>query len=106
MEKYDDAFVIRFLAPWNAPDVEGAMALMTDDCLWEITRGGEPYGAVFCGAEARRHEGQVPCLRCDDDGGRQGRDQAFVPKGGWLGQFCWGRHSSGASSHVLPSGRA
>jgi taurine dehydrogenase small subunit len=54
MEKYDDAFVTRFLAPWNAHDVDGAMALMTDDCLWEITRGGEPYGAVFRGAEAVR----------------------------------------------------
>jgi hypothetical protein len=30
MELYDDAFVAKFLAPWNAHDVDGAMALMAD----------------------------------------------------------------------------
>jgi ketosteroid isomerase-like protein len=44
MAPYDDASVASFLAPWNAHDVDGAMTLMTDDCLWEITRGSEPYG--------------------------------------------------------------
>ena len=37
MQIYDDAFVERFLAPWNSHDVEGAMALMSDECLWEVT---------------------------------------------------------------------
>ena len=50
----DEAFVARFLAPWNAHDVEGAMALMTDDCIWEITRGAEPHGTRFEGAGAVR----------------------------------------------------
>jgi uncharacterized protein (TIGR02246 family) len=54
MELYDDAFVAMFLAPWNAHDVDGAMALMADDCLWEVTRGSEPYGTVFNGDEAVR----------------------------------------------------
>jgi uncharacterized protein (TIGR02246 family) len=54
MGLYDDAFVAKFLAPWNAHDVDGAMALMADDCLWEVTRGSEPYGTVFNGAEAVR----------------------------------------------------
>ena len=54
MARYDDAFVDRFLAPWNRHDIEGALALMTDDCVWEVTRGREPYGAVFTGRAAVR----------------------------------------------------
>lgn len=54
MVPYDNAFVACFLAPWNAHDIDGAMALMTDDCLWEITRGSEPCGTVFRGADAVR----------------------------------------------------
>ena len=30
------------------------MALLTDDCLWEITRGAEPYGTRFKGSKAVR----------------------------------------------------
>ena len=54
MHTYDGAFVERFMAPWNAHDVEGAMVLMTDDCVWEITKGAEPRGAHFAGAAAVR----------------------------------------------------
>ena len=52
MQIYDKAFVERFLEPWNAHDVEGALALMTDDCLWEITRGPEPHGTRLEGSKA------------------------------------------------------
>ena len=41
MARYDDIFVDRFLEPWNRHDVDGALALMTDDCVWEVTRGRE-----------------------------------------------------------------
>jgi len=44
MARYDDTFVDRFLEPWNRHDVDGALALMTDDCVWEVTRGREPHG--------------------------------------------------------------
>lgn len=54
MQTYDDTFVQRFMKPWNAHDVEGAMALMTDDCLWEFTRGSEPHGTRFEGTAAVR----------------------------------------------------
>ena len=54
MQTYDEAFVKRFMAPWNAHDIDGAMVLMTDDCLWEITRGSDPHGARFEGSEAVR----------------------------------------------------
>jgi ketosteroid isomerase-like protein len=39
MARYDEAFVERFLAPWNRHDVDDALALMTDDCVWEVPRG-------------------------------------------------------------------
>ena len=49
MARYDDTFVDRFLEPWNQHDVDGALALMTDDCVWEITRGREPHGTLCTG---------------------------------------------------------
>lgn len=54
MRIYDRAFVDRFLKPWNDHDVEGALALMTDDCVWEITRGSEPHGTRIVGSQAVR----------------------------------------------------
>lgn len=33
MARYDDTFVDRFLEPWNRHDVDGALALMTDDLI-------------------------------------------------------------------------
>ena len=42
-------FVDRFLEPWNRHDVDGALALMTDDCVWEVTRGREPHGTLYTG---------------------------------------------------------
>ena len=53
MQIYDKAFVEKSLAV-ERHDVEGALALMTDDCLWEITRGSEPHGTRLEGAKAVR----------------------------------------------------
>ena len=47
MARYDNTFVDRFLEPWNRHDV--ALALMTDDCVWEVTRGREPHGTLYTG---------------------------------------------------------
>ena len=54
MRGYDRTFVERFLVPWNQHDVDGALALMTDDCFWEVTRGSEPHGTLFSGSTAVR----------------------------------------------------
>ena len=54
MAHYDEAFVDRFLEPWNRHDVDGALALMTDDCVWEVTRGREPHGTLYTGQAAVR----------------------------------------------------
>jgi hypothetical protein len=56
MAPYDDTFVGRVLEPWNQHGVDSALALMTDDCVWEITRGceREPHGTLYTGrAEVR-----------------------------------------------------
>jgi ketosteroid isomerase-like protein len=50
----DDAFVQRFMKSWNDHDVDGAMAFMTADCLWEVPRGLHPHGTLFEGAAAVR----------------------------------------------------
>jgi ketosteroid isomerase-like protein len=54
MTKHDDDFVEKFLAPWNGHDVDGALSLMTDDCIWEITRGAEPHGTLYSGSREVR----------------------------------------------------
>jgi ketosteroid isomerase-like protein len=62
MARYDDTFVGRFLEPWNRHDVDGALALMTDDCVWEVTRGREPHGILYSGqTSARRSWGHLRC---------------------------------------------
>jgi hypothetical protein len=30
------------------------LALMTDDCVWEVTRGREPHGTLYTGRAAVR----------------------------------------------------
>ncbi len=49
-----DDFVEQFLAPWNAHDLDGAMAQFTEDCFWEFSRGSQPHGALHQGASAVR----------------------------------------------------
>ena len=49
MPRHDDPFAARIPEPWNQHDVDGALALMTDDRVWEITRGREPHGTLYTG---------------------------------------------------------
>ena len=63
MARYDDTFVDRFLEPWNRHDVDGALALMTDDCVREITRGREPHGPLHRAGGRSRDRGGVQTLR-------------------------------------------
>jgi len=59
MARYDDTFVDRFLEPWNRHDVDGALALMTHDCVWEVTRGREPHDAQLVGCSTHPVDGAV-----------------------------------------------
>lgn len=66
-----DAFVEHFMEVWNAHDLDGIMALMTDDCLFEASFGLEPWGARYRGAaEVRAGIGKnfrnIPDIRWDE----------------------------------------
>ena len=39
-------FVDRFLEPWNLHDVDGALALMTDDCVCTLYTGWGVRSAI------------------------------------------------------------
>ena len=54
MQLDTERFVAEFLEPWNRHDVEGALALMTDECVWEFTVGSEPWGRCFSGVSEVR----------------------------------------------------
>jgi hypothetical protein len=45
MARYDDTCVDRFLEPWNRHNVDGALALMTDDCAYP--QAGLKQAVVF-----------------------------------------------------------
>ncbi|MFQ5521879.1 MAG: nuclear transport factor 2 family protein [Candidatus Methylomirabilia bacterium] len=45
-----EAFVKQFLEAWNAHDVDGVMALMTGDCVFEASFGVDAWGTRYTGA--------------------------------------------------------
>ena len=49
-----EAFVTRFNTVWNGHDVEGILAMMTDDVIFEASFGKEPWGARAVGKSAVR----------------------------------------------------
>ena len=66
-----EAFMKRFMDAWNAHDVDGIMALMTDDCVFEPSFGPEPWGARYQGAAAVRagvekNFRNIPDIRWDE----------------------------------------
>ena len=44
-----DAFVDRFNRVWNAHDVDGILAMMTDDVVFEASFGTDPWGTRVIG---------------------------------------------------------
>jgi ketosteroid isomerase-like protein len=44
----------RFIAAWDAKDLEGVMALMSDDCTFRSSVGPEP-GTTFIGRDEVQH---------------------------------------------------
>jgi ketosteroid isomerase-like protein len=47
-------FAAKFLAPWNAHDVEAVLAALPGDFAWQFTVGTEPTGAVYRGTAELR----------------------------------------------------
>ena len=44
-----DAFADRFNRVWNAHDVDGILAMMTDDVVFEASFGTDPWGTRVIG---------------------------------------------------------
>lgn len=42
-------FAAKFLAPWNAHDVQAVLAELPDDFEWQFTTGTDPSGAIYRG---------------------------------------------------------
>jgi ketosteroid isomerase-like protein len=49
-----NAFVERFNRVWNGHDVDGILAMMTDDVIFEASFGKEPWGTRVIGHAALR----------------------------------------------------
>jgi ketosteroid isomerase-like protein len=66
-----DAFVDRFNRVWNAHDVDGILAMMTDDVIFEASFGKDPWGTRVVGAAALRQFlgemfARIPDVRWDE----------------------------------------
>ena len=49
-----EAFVARFNPVWNGHDLDGILAMMTDDVVFEASFGKDPWGARVVGQAAVR----------------------------------------------------
>jgi ketosteroid isomerase-like protein len=66
-----DAFVARFNTVWNGHDLDGIMAMMTDDVVFEASFGKDPWGTRAVGRAAVREEiagilQRIPDVRWDE----------------------------------------
>jgi ketosteroid isomerase-like protein len=66
-----EAFVDRFNAVWNGHDLDGIVAMMTDDVVFEASFGKEPWGTRAVGRAAVRVQVgeillRVPDIRWDE----------------------------------------
>ena len=66
-----DAFVTRFNTVWNGHDLDGIMAMMTDDVVFEASFGKDPWGTRAVGRAAVREQiaeilQRIPDVRWDE----------------------------------------
>jgi ketosteroid isomerase-like protein len=66
-----EAFVTRFNTVWNGHDLDGIMAMMTDDVVFEASFGKEPWGTRAVGRAAVREQvaeilQRIPDVRWDE----------------------------------------
>jgi ketosteroid isomerase-like protein len=89
-----EAFVDRFNTVWNGHDLEGILAMMTDDVVFEASFGKDPWGTRVVGKPAVREFlvdmfAKIPDVRWDEIRHCASPQQATVewlttgtPKGG------------------------
>ncbi len=66
-----EAFVDRFNTVWNGHDLEGILAMMTDDVVFEASFGRDPWGTRISGKPAVRQFltdmfARIPDVRWDE----------------------------------------
>ncbi|MEI6160363.1 MAG: nuclear transport factor 2 family protein [Roseococcus sp.] len=54
MPETTEALLRQFGAAWNRHDIEGLLALVTEDCVFETAAGPTAHGAIFAGKDALR----------------------------------------------------
>ena len=54
MTETTEALLRHFAAAWNRHDIEGLLALVTEDCVFETAAGPTAGGAIFVGKTALR----------------------------------------------------
>ena len=53
-EKPGERLLDEYLQAWNRHDIDGIMAYMCDDCVYEASSGPDPWGKRFVGLEQVR----------------------------------------------------
>lgn len=66
-----EQFIDRFNTVWNGHDIEGILAMMTDDVLFEASFGKDPWGSRVVGKAAVRDFlgdmfARIPDIRWDE----------------------------------------
>ena len=66
-----EAFVTQFNTVWNGHDLEGILAMMTDDVVFEASFGKDPWGTRTVGKAATREMladmfDRIPDIRWDE----------------------------------------
>ena len=66
-----EAFVERFNTVWNGHDLDGILAMMTDDVIFEASFGKDPWGTRVVGKAAMREFladmfARIPDIRWDE----------------------------------------
>jgi beta-alanine degradation protein BauB len=94
------AMLDRFIAAWNAHDLERIIASMTDDCVFWSSAGAHPQGGVFEGREAVAEAFAAIFRNFPDAAWIESRTTLFGSRALWEWTFI-GTSSDGKTTRVL-----
>jgi ketosteroid isomerase-like protein len=89
-----------FVAAWNAHDLEGIMACMTDDCVFWSSAGAHPEGGVFEGRKAVAEAFAAIYRNFPDAAWSESRTTVFGSRALWEWTFI-GTGTDGTKTSVL-----
>lgn len=95
-----EAMLARFVAAWNAHDLDGLMACFTEDCVFWSSSGVYPQGGVFEGRDAVAKASGAIFEAFPDAVWTESRTTQFGDRALWEWTFV-GTAASGASTRVL-----